>query len=63
MQWLKQNFSIIRVVNFIRNAKIEYPLSLEELNSYVFGDYSPTEVILVIVNWFGMSTEVWRIQL
>ena len=63
MQWLKQNFSIIRVVNFIRNAYIEYPMSLEELNSYVFGDYSPTEVTLVIVNWFGMSTEVWRIQL
>ncbi|XP_065904232.1 uncharacterized protein [Dysidea avara] len=63
MQWLKQNFNIVRVVNFIRNAKKEYPMSLEELNSYVFGDYSPTEVTLVIVNWFGMSTDIWRIQL
>ena len=58
MQWLKQNFNIVRVVNFIRDAKIEYPMSLEELRSYVFGDFSPTEVTLVVVNWFGMSTEV-----
>ena len=63
MQWLNQNFNIVRVVNFIRNVRKGYPMSLEELNSYVFGDYSPTEVTLVIVNWFGMGTTVWRIQL
>ena len=63
MQWLKQNLNIVRIVNFISDAKADHPMSPEELNSYVFGDYSPTEVTLVIVNWFGMSTDIWRIQL
>ena len=36
---------------------------LEELNSYVFGDLDPTKVTLIIVNWIGMGTEKWRIQL
>jgi len=63
MQWLTENFNIVRVVNFIRDAHKEYPMSLEELNSYVFGEFSPTEVTVVIVNWIGMGTRKWRIQL
>jgi len=63
MQWLNDNFNIVRVVNFIRDAKAEHPMSLEELNSYVFGDFSPTEVSVLIVNWIGMDTRIWRIQL
>ena len=61
MLWLKQNFNIIRVVNFIRSGNGQHPMSLEELNSYVFGDFSPTEVTLVTVNWIGIAK--WRIQL
>ena len=63
MQWLTENFNIVRVVNFIRDASKVHPMSLEELNSYVFGEYSPTEVTVVIVNWIGMGTDIWRIQL
>jgi len=63
MTWLKQNFNITRVVNFIRDGNVEHPLSPEEFNSYVFGDIDPTEVTLIIINWIGISTTRWRIQL
>ena len=33
-------FNIVRVVNFIRDAKADHPMSLEGLISYVFGDYN-----------------------
>ena len=63
MIWLRQNFNITRVVNFIYNGNVEHPLSPEEIKTYIFGDIDPTEVTLVIVNWVGISTTRWRIQL
>jgi len=61
--WLKQYFNVARVVTFIRNGRKDYPMTLEELNSYVFGEFDPAEVTLVIVNWVGMNTGRWRIQM
>ena len=62
MMWLKQNFNITRVVNFIRHEGTRHPFSLEELKSYVFGDLDPNEVTLIVVNWIGISTMHQRIQ-
>ena len=62
MMWLKQNFNITRVVNFIRDGRVKHPLSMEELKSYVLGDIDPTEVTLLIVNWIGISITQMRIQ-
>jgi len=62
MTWLKQNFNITRVVNFIRDGRVQHPLSLKELQSYVFGDINPREVTLLIVNWIGISITQLRIQ-
>jgi len=52
MAWLKKNFNILKVVNYIR-GKIRKPLTLERLKSYIFGRLNTSEVTLIIVNWFG----------
>jgi len=63
MIWIKQNFNISKVVTFIRNCQIPYPMSLEELNSYVFNDLNTSEVTVIVVDWIGMGIFPWRIQL
>ena len=59
MAWLNKNFNIIKVVNYIR-GKVRQPITLETFNSYIFGKLNPSEVTLVIVNWFGTERVKFR---
>ncbi|XP_065900724.1 uncharacterized protein [Dysidea avara] len=63
MLWIKRNFNITRIVTFVHNAAISNPLTLEEYNSYVFGDLNPSQVTLICVNWIGIGVTKFRIQI
>lgn len=63
MLWLKRNFDIVRVVTFIRSARARRAITLEEYKHYVFGDFNPNQVTLIIVNWIGIDVKTQRIEI
>ncbi|XP_065904967.1 uncharacterized protein [Dysidea avara] len=58
MLWIKNNFNISRVVNFVYSSIYQHILTLKEFNSYVFGDLKPNEVTLIWVHWIGIGAEM-----
>jgi len=36
---------------------------MEEYNSYVFGDFKPSQVTLILVNWFGIGVQKERVEI
>jgi len=57
MMWIKNNFNITRVVNFIISSNKQHALTFKEFDSYVFGDLKPSEVTLIWVHWVGIGAE------
>ena len=55
MLWIKNNFNISRVVNFVYSSIYQHILTLKEFNSYVFGDLKPHGVTLIWVHWIGIG--------
>ena len=58
MQWMKDNFNIIKTVCYLCSAKFQHPLSLEEFNSLIFSNnsFKPSQVTVIVVNWIGIRT-------
>ena len=63
MVWLKKKFDIVRMVTFVRSISSRHAVTLEEYNSYLFGDLEPNQVTLIVVNWFGIGVQIERVEI
>jgi len=63
MLWLRANFKFVRVLTYICSTKWFHSVALEEYNSYIFGDWNPNQITLIVVNWIGIGIAPARIEI
>ena len=56
MQWIEENFNIVKTMCYLCATNFQHPLSLEEFNSLIFSDngFKPNQVTVIVVNWLGI---------